>query len=515
MLKSFSSYFALREAQENGESKGGSKSKDSVGTKISMGDGNNFQPFFISNDPKSEHHGKNKNLAPIVKAFKEGANWGWTRDPKTGEDKPVKITGKKLYMVGGSVRDHLMGKTPKNIDLATDASPDEIYRLLTQNGFKFITPDGDTKNNNVKEASEKGNKDNTFSIKTKDTKGRPFQFEIKVKDDTYTLSLFTKNSKGGEMAPVRDAEPGTMQDDASSRDFTMNAMAIALTNDNGPNKELVDFFGGIHHLTNGKVLAVGDLKSKINEDPLRAMRFVRMASRYGKPDQISQSYKDTIKGSANLLREPDDTGAPRVSKDRIRDEFMKGLDYDDANPRQYLGLHRDMGLLDSIFPNMKLNTNMPKALSELGDKYMPIAWLLKNELPENIEKSLSSDNWDKNDLKKITFLIKALNLNGENDPDTLDDLLNSFMSSGFTSRKLKDWLTKLGGKDENLVSGFLQYLNSPRVKATEGDQVKEEFKDIIDPISLKPTQYTINEVAARRKLLEHKMFKAILREKGL
>lgn len=506
MFKSFSSYFTIREAQENGQKSNG-QSKDSVGTKISMGDGNNYQPFFISNDPKSEHHGKNKNLAPIVKAFKEGANWGWTRDPKTGEDKPVKISGKKLYMVGGSVRDHLMGKTPKNIDLATDASPDEIYRILTQNDFKFINNTGEEKGPSKNDSNAQGN---TFSIKTKDTKGRPFQFEIKVKNDTFVLSLLTKNSKGGENSPIKDAEPGTLQDDASSRDFTMNAMAIPLTNDNGPNKELVDFFGGVHHLNNGKVLAVGDLKSKIQEDPLRAMRFVRMAARYGKPDQISQSYKDTIKNSANLLREPDDTGMPKVSKDRIRDEFMKGLDYDDVNPKQYLGLHRDLGLLDSIFPNANLNLNFPKSLSELGDKTMPIAWLFKDEMPEKIEKLLTGENWDKNDLKKILFLIKSLRLNGENDPDTLSDLTNGFMSSGITSKKLKDWLTKVGGKDDNLVNGFLQYLTSPRIKTTDGDQVREEFKDVIDPLTLKPTPYTIEEVNSRCKMLEHKLFRSIL-----
>ena len=150
--KSFNEYKLLRESQE---SKADNET-NAVGTKVSLGDGNKFEPFEISDDPKSELYGKNKNLAPIVRAFKQGANWGWSRDENTGKDKPVKITSKKLFLAGGSVRDHLLGKKPRDIELATSASPDEVYRLLKQNGFTYVNKHGESNNSKVSPNQKEG-----------------------------------------------------------------------------------------------------------------------------------------------------------------------------------------------------------------------------------------------------------------------------------------------------------------------------------------------------------------------
>ena len=79
----FLRYKQFREAEENGDGgnsngDGDKKGDNALGSKITLGDGDDYEPFVISNDPKSEHYGKNRNLADIVKAFKEGANWGWS-----------------------------------------------------------------------------------------------------------------------------------------------------------------------------------------------------------------------------------------------------------------------------------------------------------------------------------------------------------------------------------------------------------------------------------------------------
>ena len=127
-VRSFSKYKLLRESA--GEISNSQDGHNAVGSKISLGDGNKFPPFEISDDPKSENYGKNKNLAPVVRAFKQGANWGWSRDDSTGNDKPVKINSKKIYLTGGTVRDHLLGKKPRDYELATNASLDEVYHIL-------------------------------------------------------------------------------------------------------------------------------------------------------------------------------------------------------------------------------------------------------------------------------------------------------------------------------------------------------------------------------------------------
>ena len=146
--KTFEEYKVLREAEENdsdsgsNESDGGGSSDPGVGTKITLGDGNDMEPFEVSDDPKSEHYGKNKNLAPVIRAFKGGGNWGWSRDDNSGSDKPVKIGTKKLYLAGGAVRSHLKGEKARNVELVTNASPDEVYHLLKQNGFEFVDEGG-------------------------------------------------------------------------------------------------------------------------------------------------------------------------------------------------------------------------------------------------------------------------------------------------------------------------------------------------------------------------------------
>ena len=103
----FQEYKNLRESVEEKDKSGEAQP---LGAKISLGDGNDFEPFQISDDPKNQHYGKNKNLAPIVRAFKGGGNWGWSRDDSSGEDKPVKIGSKKLFLTGGATRDQIKKK---------------------------------------------------------------------------------------------------------------------------------------------------------------------------------------------------------------------------------------------------------------------------------------------------------------------------------------------------------------------------------------------------------------------
>lgn len=462
--KSFNQYRLLREAEDN------KSSVNAVGTKVSLGDGNQFKPFEVSDDSKSEHYGKNKNLAPIIRAFKSGANWGWSRDENSGTEKPVKISGKKLYLTGGAVRDHLLGKKPRNVELATNASPDEVYHILKQNGFTYLGNQGDLQN--AKESpNQKAGSRQSFSVIKTNKKGRPFIFGLQVNDDMYTLEVFMKTPRGLDADP----ESGTQMEDAAGRDFTINGMYIALTNDNGPNKDLHDFFGGMHHLSSGRINSIGDLGTKLSEDPKRILRYVRMLTNYGNPDKISPEDVDTIRNLSGKIGELD--------RKTVMDEFRKGMSKDDTDPRSYLKCCNDLGVLNHIFPNKMLDTDFPTALSELGDKHMPIAFMLRFNDPS----SLNDMGMDAKDLQKVAFLIKTLGLNDEVDADSLSDLTNNYMTSGIPSRRLRDFATKVGGLDGGLIDGFLGYARMPRVKIIvhkDGtDQVADEFQDLIDPFS--------------------------------
>lgn len=474
-MKKFHEYIELKEATEEKKSSG----PDPLNAKITLGDGNDYEPFTVSDDPNSENYGKNRGLAPIIRAFKKGGNWGWSKDDKTGEDKPVKISGKKLYLTGGAVRDHLASKTPRNIELATNASPDEVYHILKQNNFTFS--DGETK----------GKKTNQFSVKSKDPNGRPFAFEINVGDDTYELEIFTKTPKGSE-----EPEPGTQSDDAAGRDFTMNAMSILLSTDNGDNKELHDFYGGMHHLANGKVQTIGDMETSFSDDPKRMLRFGRMVSGYGDPAKITDDEKATVQKLASLIS--------KLDPNDVMDDFDKGMKKDDCDPRKHLQIFGDLGLLGAIFPDMSVDESFPKELTELGDRNMALAWMLRHNHPARLnEIGLGPDD------EKIAFLVRSLNLGLGLDEHMLDQATTSFTRSGVSARKLKKWLTVMGKVDEGTVDAFLKHATSPRVKVyvmkDDGSEgVREEFEDLFDPFTGQPTNHQMLE--NRKREMEYKNY---------
>lgn len=493
-VKSFSEFKLLREADEKKSAPGGGSGDGGIGTKISLGDGNQFPPFEISDDPKSEHYGKNKNLAPIVRAFKQGANWGWSRDDASGNDKPVKIGGKKVYLTGGAVRDHLLGRKARNIELATNGSPDEVYHILKQNGFEFVSEkdSGKDKGDRVSPNKKEGSRQYFWVKKTNKT-GRPFTFGLKVNEDEYELEVFMKTPRG---MVDKDLESGTQAEDAAGRDFTINGMYLLLSNDNGPNKELLDFYGGMHHLTSGRVTAIGDMGSKLKEDPSRILRYVRMLTSYGDPKKVPEEEKKTIKDSAANLS--------KLDRKVMMDEFKKGMDKDDVDPREYLKSFRDLGLLDQLFPNKMLDTDFPKELSELGDKHMPLAWMLRMNDPAALEDL----GLDPKDMKKVGFLIKSLGINGGMDGSGLSELTTGYITSGVSSRKLREFTTKLGGIDGSVVDAFLNYAKQPRIKIyvnNEGTEVvSEPFQDLVDPFTGKMDLELVDE---RKKQLELNAFK--------
>jgi hypothetical protein len=195
------------------------------------------------------------------------------------------------------------------------------------------------------------------------------------------------------------------------------------------------------------------------------------------------------------------------------DEFQKGLNYDDIDTRNYLKIYNDLGLLNSVFPDMNLDTNLPEQLRELGDKHAPIAWMLRMHAPQEVESNLKG-KWKPEELKKIIFLLKSLGINDQMDPNSLDDLTKSYMASGVSSRKLKDWVTKLGGRHESVIDAFLQHAASPRVKihtaTVEGVEiVNQEFNDLVDPFT---GFVTHNKAEQRKKQLEWQNFQKILQK---
>ena len=185
----------------------------------------------------------------------------------------------KAYVVGGCVRDSILGKNPDDWDVTTSASPDEI---------KYAFADQRTIDTGIKHGTV------TVIISKKPVEVTAFRTDGAYSDSRHPDFVnFTKD----------------IHEDLSRRDFTINAMAY------NPKYGLIDEFGGISDLHNKIIRTVGDPEKRFSEDALRIMRAVRFSSVLG--FEIEKNTADAIKKDVVLLL--------NISAERIQKELIKLL----------------------------------------------------------------------------------------------------------------------------------------------------------------------------------------------
>ncbi len=246
----------------------------------------------------------------------------------------------ELYMVGGCVRDLLMRReTPPDIDLTTDARPDEIKRLAALTHPLTITTVGEAFGTVAvhyphaegaepeAEAAEGAAREPVFSSLAGN---HPPGVDI-VEITTYRSDIYRPESRKPEVT-----FGDTLEGDLLRRDFTINAMARdPLTG------KVFDPWGGRADLERGIIRAVGDDPlRRFDEDPLRMLRAVRFAAQLG--FQIEAATADAIRDQAAALG--------KISNERIRDELVKAL----ISPRPDLALRLlvDLGLAPWSLPEV-------------------------------------------------------------------------------------------------------------------------------------------------------------------
>jgi poly(A) polymerase len=222
--------------------------------------------------------------------------------------------GKPAFIVGGYVRDIILGRHSKDIDVVAVGSGIELAQIFAG---KIGT----------------GVKVNIF--KTYGTAMVQFK-----KDDQEWIVEFVGARKESYSEDSRKpaVENGTLKDDQDRRDFTINAMAISLNKEDYG--ELVDPFGGLEDLKNGLIRTPLDPDITYSDDPLRMMRAIRFAA---------QLHFTIEKGSFEAIRR----NAGRigiVSRERINTELEKIM----MAPKPSIGFHllMESGLLDKIFPEL-------------------------------------------------------------------------------------------------------------------------------------------------------------------
>jgi len=223
--------------------------------------------------------------------------------------------GVDAFLVGGFVRDWLLGRESKDVDVVVNDF-ERAYRCLRERGY---------------DVDEVGA---AFRVIKVFLPSLPEPVDVAgFRKETYDYV-----SRKPIVAPVNSIE-----EDLGRRDFTINAMAIrvlGVDKDNGVIiGELVDPFRGLEDLRRGVVRCVGDCRVRFLEDPLRMLRALRFAVKTG--FELDDSVVEAIRELRDELR--------RVSIERIRDEVLKCLQY---GASRCVELMLSTGLLEIVFPDL-------------------------------------------------------------------------------------------------------------------------------------------------------------------
>ena len=222
--------------------------------------------------------------------------------------KTLEGKGFEAYLIGGCVRDLLLGRKPKDWDITTNATPEEILGIFPSAFYE-------NEYGTVGVVNE-GVSDETIKV----VEVTPYRLEAAYSDKRRPDSV-TWGKK--------------LEDDLKRRDFTINAIALKLPD------AIVDPFEGREDLKKRTVRTVGEPEARFNEDALRMLRAIRIAVELD--FTINPKTQDAIAGSAKHLKE--------IAAERIRDEFIRILQSE--KPDIGLILSHKLGLLKHIAPELE------------------------------------------------------------------------------------------------------------------------------------------------------------------
>jgi poly(A) polymerase len=217
--------------------------------------------------------------------------------------------GKKAYLVGGAVRDLLLGREPKDFDVGTDARPAEIRRLFRNS--RII--------------------------------GRRFRLaHVYFQDGVVEVATFRRvpseeeqESGQDELLITSDNTYGTPREDAFRRDFTINALFYSIAD-----FSVIDYVGGIDDLDDGLIRVIGDPDVRFREDPVRMLRAIEFAARL-KFDIEPATAQGIVRTRGEIAK---------ASPARVTEEIVQLLQCGHAGDALQLML--DFGLLEELLPEV-------------------------------------------------------------------------------------------------------------------------------------------------------------------
>ncbi|MFZ5365947.1 MAG: CCA tRNA nucleotidyltransferase [Patescibacteria group bacterium] len=243
-----------------------------------------------------------------------------------------KACGFEIYIVGGSVRDILLGREVIDWDFTTNAPPVQILEIF---------PDGFY--------------DNKFGTVGISHPSSPYPYEI----TTFRKEVGYSDRRHPDKVIWGD----TLEEDLGRRDFTINAMALRYAQGK---PSLIDYFDGQKDLKARLIRAVGNPNKRFSEDALRLMRAIRLATEIS--FTIEPKTFQAIKENATLINQ--------IAKERVRDELFKILKSD--FPADGFTLLLSSGLLEQIMPELLKGYGVEQAKHHIYDVWTHSLLSLKN-----------------------------------------------------------------------------------------------------------------------------------------
>ena len=217
-------------------------------------------------------------------------------------------SGYQAFLVGGCVRDALVGLHPKDFDVATDATPDEVRALFSN--CRLI--------------------------------GRRFRLaHVRFGREIIEVATFRAASNDAdddhahddEGRIIRDNVYGSIEEDVWRRDFTCNALYYNIAD-----HSIWDFVGGVEHIRQKHIVLIGDPQQRLREDPVRMLRAVRFAAKLG--FTVDDSVSAAIRSQVDLIA--------NVPPARLFDEFLKL--FQAGHAERTFDMLREYGLFAMLFP---------------------------------------------------------------------------------------------------------------------------------------------------------------------
>ncbi|GGY26507.1 polynucleotide adenylyltransferase PcnB [Paludibacterium paludis] len=247
--------------------------------------------------------GRNRARPRIIAAAQHGIRRDQLSHAALKVTTRLQEAGYEAFVVGGAVRDLLLDVTPKDFDVATSATPEQVHHLFRRS--RII--------------------------------GRRFRIvHVMVGPETIEVTTF----RGGQIDDrsdsgriMADNSFGSQEEDAHRRDFTVNALFY------DPSGEtVIDYHNGVRDLKARRLVMIGQPARRYQEDPVRMLRAVRLAAKLG--FEIDEATRRPIRGNAHLLR--------KEPAARLFDEMLKLLT--SGHAYACLAKLREEGLSHGTFP---------------------------------------------------------------------------------------------------------------------------------------------------------------------